>query len=125
MAPKTVVSPEDQQKINTFARLYDKERQLKAEIELTKKTCLDLEDAELAILEVNEDKIPFKYGLAFISEKSDDVSSLVEKRQEDAKLKQKNAEIELEKIKSEMTKLRTELYATFGDNISLEADEES
>lgn len=125
MAPKTVVSPEDQQKINTFARLYDRERQLKAEIELMKKTSLDLEDAELAILEVNEDKIPFKYGLAFISEKSDDVSSLIEKRQEDAKLKQQNAEIELAKIKSEMTTLRTELYATFGDNISLEADEES
>ena len=125
MAPKTVVSPEDQQKINTFARLYDRERQLKAEIELMKKTSLDLDDAELAILEINEDKIPFKYGLAFISEKSDDVSSLIEKRQENTKLKQKNAEIELGKIKSEMTKLRTELYATFGDNISLEADEES
>ncbi|KAE9550904.1 hypothetical protein FO519_005888 [Halicephalobus sp. NKZ332] len=125
MTPKTVVSPEDQKKINTFARLYDKERQLKAEIDLMKKICLDLEDAELAILEVDEGKIPFKYGLAFISEKSDDVSSLVEKRQEEAKLKQRNAEIELEKIKTEMSTLRTELYATFGDNISLEADEEN
>uniref|UniRef100_A0AC34QJJ9 RRM domain-containing protein n=1 Tax=Panagrolaimus sp. JU765 TaxID=591449 RepID=A0AC34QJJ9_9BILA len=120
MPPKTVVAPEDQMKINTFARLYDRE----PEIELMKKTLLDLEDAELGILEVTDDKIPFMYGLAFIMEKSDNVSSLVEKRQNEAKEQQSKAEDDLDTVQQEMKRLRSELYATFGDNISLEADEE-
>lgn len=124
MAPKTSVAPEDQMKINTFARLYDRERQLKSEIELMKKTVLDLEDAELGILEVTDEKIPFMYGLTFILEKAEDVSSLVEKRQNEAKDQQSKAEDELDRVQQEMKRLRSELYATFGDNISLEADEE-
>lgn len=124
MAPKTVVSPEDQQKINKFARLYDRERQLKAEIATLKKTILNLEDAELGIMEVEGDQIPIRYGSCFITEKSDYVSTLIEKKQSEAKTKQSEIEDSLGETRSEMAALRTELYATFGDNISLEADEE-
>ena len=75
-------------------------------------------------MEIDEPKIPVKFGDIFISTKSDDVSALLEKRGEEANLKKQQVDNELELTRKQMTSLRSDLYQTFGDNISLEIDKD-
>uniref|UniRef100_A0AC34FGH5 Prefoldin subunit 4 n=1 Tax=Panagrolaimus sp. ES5 TaxID=591445 RepID=A0AC34FGH5_9BILA len=124
MEPKTSVSAEDQQKINTFARLYDSERQLEMEAKSLKNQIGGLNDAEMDILEAEDEKIPVKFGQIFIATKTDVVSDLIEKRKGEAELKLRQTEEALSQTKKQMEVLRNELYKTFGDNISLEIDKE-
>jgi chaperonin cofactor prefoldin len=124
MAPKTVVSAEDQQKINTFARLYDRERQLETETKSLKNQIGGFNDAEMDLLELDEETIPVKFGQIFIATKADVVSDLIEKRKSEAELKLHRVEEQLSQTKKQMEALRADLYKTFGDNISLEIDKD-
>uniref|UniRef100_A0A914YH53 Prefoldin subunit 4 n=1 Tax=Panagrolaimus superbus TaxID=310955 RepID=A0A914YH53_9BILA len=124
MEPKTSVSAEDQQKINTFARLYDRERQLEMETKSLKNQIGGFNDAEMDILEADDEKIPVKFGQIFIATKADVVSELIEKRKGEAEVKLHQCEEALSQTKKQMDALRKELYKTFGDNISLEIDKD-
>uniref|UniRef100_A0A7E4VIU1 Prefoldin subunit n=1 Tax=Panagrellus redivivus TaxID=6233 RepID=A0A7E4VIU1_PANRE len=125
MEPKTVVSPEDQKKINEFARLYDREQQLGAKILALKKSIGALEDAESALIESDEPKIPVKVGTVFFHSTPESATETVEKQLAKAQEEQTIANAQIAGVRAQMAALRQQLYATFGDNISLEVDDES
>ncbi|XP_077993608.1 prefoldin subunit 4-like [Glandiceps talaboti] len=119
------VTYEDQQKINKFARKNSKLTELKEEIEGKKKELQNLEDAADELLMADEDElIPYQIGEVFINQSIDNTQLLIE----DAKKKIQGEIAELEQettdIKTLLSELKVQLYAKFGKNINLEADEE-
>ncbi|XP_018090435.1 prefoldin subunit 4 [Xenopus laevis] len=118
------VTLEDQQKINIFARNTNRATELKDEIEVKKKQLQNLEDAceEIMMLE-DSLLVPYQIGDVFISHSQEETQEMLE-----AAKKQMEEEIEclqsrVESIHQVLSDLKVQLYAKFGNNINLEADE--
>uniref|UniRef100_A0A803K9M9 Prefoldin subunit 4 n=1 Tax=Xenopus tropicalis TaxID=8364 RepID=A0A803K9M9_XENTR len=118
------VTFEDQQKINIFARNTNRVTELKDEIEVKKKQLQNLEDAceDLMMLE-DSLLVPYQIGDVFISHSQEETQEMLE-----AAKKQLEEEIEclqsrIESIQQVLSDLKVQLYAKFGNNINLEADE--
>jgi len=115
------VRREDQDKINKFSRLHQRELNLEDELKSKHKEKEDLDDVsnELELAD-EEDKIPYKIGDAFIllplPEVQELLSSSSNKIEEEVSL----VEEKLGTIRQEMTQLKVELYARFGRSINLE-----
>ncbi|XP_012276099.1 prefoldin subunit 4 [Orussus abietinus] len=119
-----IITFEDQQKINRFARLNAKLEDYKEEIKIKQNSIKNLDDAsdELALLD-DAVKIPYQFGEVFVAHNLEKTQHCLEAAKE-----KKQAEItELDKkcasLKSVMSELKTQLYAKFGDHINLEADD--
>lgn len=117
---------EDQQKINQFARLNNRLEDLNDDVKSKKKEIQTLEDAstEMMMLVDDAEKIPYQIGEVFVQMTQDEVQEQLDKtkaelEQEVGKLNEK-----AEEIKSQMSDLKTHLYAKFGNAINLENDEE-
>ena len=85
-----------------------------------------LEDAstDMMMLEDDDEKIPYQIGEVFVYMTQDEVQETLDKTKDNltgevAKLEEKATD-----IKSQMSDLKTHLYAKFGNAINLEADEE-
>jgi len=115
------VRREDQDKINRFSRLHQRETALEEELKSKHKEKEDLDDISNELELVDEDeKIPYKIGDSFVSlplsEVQELLSSSTEKIEEDVA----SVEEKLGTIREEMSQLKVELYARFGRNINLE-----
>ncbi|KAI1008060.1 hypothetical protein K3495_g177 [Podosphaera aphanis] len=115
------VRREDQDKINKFSRLHQKETTLEEELKTKQKEKEDLEEIanELELAD-EEDKIPYKIGDSFVtlplSEVQDLLATSTVKIQEDVD----EVEERLNKIREEKSELKVGLYARFGRSINLE-----
>ncbi|XP_014213493.1 prefoldin subunit 4 [Copidosoma floridanum] len=119
------ISYEDQQKINKFAKQNAKMDDFKEELKFKQNELQNLKDA-CSELELFDDdvKIPYHIGEIFINQDLPKTMTCLEQA-----IKKKEAEItELDEkcstLKNIMSDLKAQLYAKFGNNINLEADEE-
>lgn len=115
------VRREDQDKINKFSRLHQREIALEEELKSKHKEKEDLDDVsnELELAD-EDDKIPYKIGDSFVllplPEVQEMLSTSTEKIEEDVS----GLEEKLGTIREEMSQLKVELYARFGRSINLE-----
>ncbi|KAF2362614.1 Prefoldin beta-like [Trinorchestia longiramus] len=117
---------EDQQKINKFARCNTRLEEVKEELK-TKETDLhnlgDAEDEMMIALDADE-KVPYLLGEVFLLKTQESATESIGKekelvREEIDQLKSKASDLE-----ASMSQLKADLYAKFGNNINLEADED-
>ncbi|KAI9051393.1 hypothetical protein LZ554_004440 [Drepanopeziza brunnea f. sp. 'monogermtubi'] len=115
------VRREDQDKINKFSRLHQREIALEDELKSKHKEKEDLDDIsnELELAD-EDDKIPYKIGDSFISlplpEVQDMLAMSTSRIEEDVSA----LEEKLGTTQEEMSQLKVELYARFGKSINLE-----
>ncbi|KAJ8259010.1 hypothetical protein COCON_G00180220 [Conger conger] len=119
------VTFEDQQKINKFARSTNRMTELKDEIEAKKKSLQNLEDASDDIMMLDDDslRIPYQIGDVFISHTQDETQEMLEAAKEALNREIKGLEGQVSSIQQVLSDLKVQLYAKFGNNINLEADE--
>nr|OQO06840.1 hypothetical protein B0A51_16668 [Rachicladosporium sp. CCFEE 5018] len=116
------VRKEDQDRINRFSRLHNREKALQGELQTKQKDKEDLEEisSELELAD-EDDKIPYKIGDSFfslpVSEVQERLSTSVEKINDEVTA----VEERLRGVREEMQELKTELYGRFGSSINLEA----
>ncbi|KAG5836185.1 hypothetical protein ANANG_G00251870 [Anguilla anguilla] len=119
------VTFEDQQKINKFARSTNRMTELKDEIEAKKKSLQNLEDAGDDIMMLDDDalRIPYQIGDVFISHTQEETQDMLEAAKESLKDEIKGLEGQVSSIQEVLSDLKVQLYAKFGNNINLEADD--
>ncbi|XP_034029296.1 prefoldin subunit 4 [Thalassophryne amazonica] len=119
------VTYEDQQKINKFARNNSRMRELKDEIETKKKSLQNLQDAsdDLMLLDDDSVLIPYQIGDVFISHNQEETQEMLEAAKEALNEEVKGLEGRVSSIQQMLDDLKVQLYAKFGNNINLEADE--
>lgn len=116
---------EDQQMINTFARKNAKLTEIKDEIEEKKKELQNLEDAgdELLMLDDETQPIPYRIGEVFINLTPEETQEFLEKTKTKIEEDIKGYQAQTGEINTLLADLKVKLYAKFGNNINLEADE--
>ncbi|KAJ8391333.1 hypothetical protein AAFF_G00091200 [Aldrovandia affinis] len=118
------VTFEDQQKINTFARNTNRMTEMKDEIEARKKSLQNLEDASDDIMMFDDNSLlPYTIGGVFISLSQDETQEMLETAKDGLKEEIQTLEGRVTSIKEVLAGLKVQLYAKFGNNINLEADE--
>ncbi|XP_056005938.1 prefoldin subunit 4-like [Ostrea edulis] len=122
--PDTQVTYDDQQKINKFARNNAKLQDLKDELDNKKKELQNLEDAGDEMLMVDDAIVPYQIGEVFVSLEVESANEMLEKAKENTQGEIKVLEQKCESIQTLLQDLKVKLYAKFGNNIKLEADEE-
>lgn len=122
----TNITFEDQQQINTFARKSARIQELKDEIEQKKKELQNLEDAgdELMMLDDDTTPIPYRIGEIFIHLSSEETQEYLENAKSKIQDEVKSLESNTAEVKQLLADLKVKLYAKFGNNINLEAEEE-
>ncbi|MCJ1379475.1 hypothetical protein MMC17_002576 [Xylographa soralifera] len=120
-ADETEVRREDQDKINRFSRLHQREMLLEDELKTKAKDKEDLEEIsnELELAD-EDDKIPYKIGDSFISLPLPQVQELLSSSTEKIEEEVSTVEEKLSEIREEMQQLKVALYARFGRSINLE-----
>ncbi|KAL8958527.1 MAG: hypothetical protein Q9193_004434 [Seirophora villosa] len=119
------VRREDQDKINKFSRLHQRETSLEEELKSRAKEKEDLEEisSELELADEDE-KIPYeelyKLGDAFIMLPLPEVQELLAKGSSKIEQSVSATEEKLSSIREEMETLKVDLYARFGKSINLE-----
>ncbi|XP_030220249.1 prefoldin subunit 4 [Gadus morhua] len=119
------VTFEDQQKINKFARSTNRMTELKDEIEAKKKSLQNLQDASDDLMMFDDDSllIPYQIGDVFISHSQEETQEMLETAKEVLQQEMKELEGRVSAIQQVLGDLKVKLYAKFGNNINLEADE--
>ncbi|CAI9154888.1 unnamed protein product [Rangifer tarandus platyrhynchus] len=119
------VTFEDQQKINKFARNTSRITELKEEIEVKKKQLQNLEDACEDIILADDDclMVPYQIGDVFISHSQEETQEMLEEAKKNLQEEIDALESRVESIQRVLADLKVQLYAKFGSNINLEADE--
>ncbi|XP_035997691.1 prefoldin subunit 4 [Fundulus heteroclitus] len=120
-----VVTFEDQQKINKFARNTSRMSELKNEIESKKKTLQNLQDASDELMMLDDDSllVPYRIGGVFIGHSQEETQEMLEAAKEALEQEVKGLEERVSEIQQVLGDLKIQLYAKFGHNINLEADE--
>ncbi|NXI36454.1 PFD4 protein, partial [Galbula dea] len=120
------VTFEDQQKINKFARNTSRITELKEEIEVKKKQLQNLEDACDDIMMLDDDDsllIPYQIGDVFISHSQEETQEMLEEAKKSLQEEIEVLESRVESIQRVLSDLKVQLYAKFGNNINLEAED--
>lgn len=115
------VRREDQDKINKFSRLHQRELAIEEELKTKNKEKEDLDDVsnELELAD-EDDKVPYKIGDSFISLPLPEVQEMLSTST--TRIEEEVAALEesLSTIREEQTELKVDLYARFGRSINLE-----
>ncbi|NWH60767.1 PFD4 protein, partial [Geococcyx californianus] len=120
------VTFEDQQKINKFARNTSRITELKEEIEVKKKQLQNLEDAcdDIMMLDDSDSLlIPYQIGDVFISHSQEETQEMLEEAKKSLQEEIEALESRVESIQRVLSDLKVQLYAKFGNNINLEAED--
>ncbi|POS73735.1 prefoldin subunit 4, partial [Diaporthe helianthi] len=115
------VRREDQDKINKFSRLHQRELKYEEDLKLKSKEKEELDDITMELeLADEDDKIPYKIGDSFfhvtVSQAQEMLEASTTRIEEDVS----QLEDKLSTAREEMTQLKVELYARFGKSINLE-----
>ncbi|KAF1914646.1 Prefoldin subunit-domain-containing protein [Ampelomyces quisqualis] len=115
------VRREDQEKINRFSSLHQREEALEEELRSKIKEKEDLEEisTELELVD-EEDKVPYKVGDCFVSLPQPQVLELLGASTETIDVDVGELKSRLEAIQEEMGELKKALYGRFGRSINLE-----
>ncbi|EJT71653.1 prefoldin subunit 4 [Gaeumannomyces tritici R3-111a-1] len=115
------VRREDQDKINRFSRLHQRELTIEEELKAKNKEKEELDDVSTELELADEDEtVPYKVGDAFFHVSLPQAQEML--GMSGSRLEGAIEELEdsLGTIKEEMTQLKVELYARFGKSIQLE-----
>ncbi|KAH8146408.1 uncharacterized protein LAJ45_09601 [Morchella importuna] len=117
----TVVTREDQNNINKFSTLHQKQGILKEELEKKnqEKEYIDDVTSELELAD-EDDMIPYKIGDSFLHLPLEEVQQLLEKSAQDIAKEIEALEEKIERNDEIMGELKVKLYAKFGKAINLE-----
>jgi len=135
------VTLEDQKQINRFARLNGKEEDLDLVLKGLKRQLDNVKEAtdELALADDDEDdelggdenqgtrdlsNIHFRIGEAFVAVHKDDAEQLLEQKRIELEAEIKSLEAKITPMKEEMSNIKANLYAKFGNNIKLDHDDD-
>ncbi|KAG8162799.1 hypothetical protein KVR01_007277 [Diaporthe batatas] len=115
------VRREDQDKINKFSRLHQRELKYEEDLKIKSKEKEELDDITMELeLADEDDKIPYKIGDSFfhvtVSQAQEMLEASTTRIEEDVS----QLEDKLNAAREEMTQLKVELYARFGKSINLE-----
>eukprot|EP01134_Creolimax_fragrantissima_P001296 CFRG1296T1 len=123
-AQEVEVNWEDQRKINAFSRLTSNIADLETSLEEKLRLRKNLEDAEsdLMMLIDDEEMVPFQIGEVYVQVTQEDASERLQKLQTETDAEIDGVKEKVADINEKLTKLKTALYAKFGNSINLEAD---
>ncbi|KAH6644545.1 Prefoldin subunit-domain-containing protein [Boeremia exigua] len=115
------VRREDQEKINKFSSLHQKETLLEEELQAKIKEKEDLEEisTELELVD-EEEKVPYKVGDCFVSLPQPQVLELLESSTQTIDEEVEALKSKLESVQEDMGELKKVLYGRFGRSINLE-----
>ncbi|KAF4967520.1 hypothetical protein FSARC_4905 [Fusarium sarcochroum] len=120
-ADEVEVRREDQDKINRFSRLHQRQTVLEEELSDKTKEKEELDDLSTELELADEDeKIQYKIGDAFFHVSVEQAQEMLEEATEKLEEDSTALEEKLSSIREDMTKLKVELYARFGKQINLE-----
>ncbi|KAI9764781.1 MAG: hypothetical protein M1840_008050 [Geoglossum simile] len=116
------VRREDQDNINKFSRLHQREVLLEEELKVKQKDKEDLEEISTELeLADEDDLIPYKIGDSFVSLPLPEVQELLSRSTGRIDKDVETLEEKLVKVREEKVGLKVVLYARFGRSINLEA----
>lgn len=139
--PDAEVTREDQDKINAFSRLHNREKRYEEELEhkqvrflpefgrsigthvdaIFQKEKEDLEEISTELELADEDElVPYHIGDSFMSVPLPEAQSLLEESSKEIEEDVSKLEGTLTEIRDEMKQLKAQLYARFGRSINLE-----
>ncbi|KAF7593286.1 Prefoldin subunit 4 [Aspergillus hancockii] len=115
------VRREDQEKINRFSRLHQRESMLEELLKAKQKDKEDLEEisTELELTDENE-LVPYKIGDSFFQLPLEDAQALLSSSTEQIDSDVSGLEEKLSDLREELQQLKVALYARFGRSINLE-----
>lgn len=112
---------EDQDKINAFSRMHQREKVLEEELQGRQKDKEDLEEVSTELELADEDElVPFKIGDSFVSLPLPEVQEMLSDSTSQIDEEVSRLEEKLRGIRDEMKELKVHLYARFGRSINLE-----
>ncbi|EQL03929.1 hypothetical protein G6O67_005823 [Ophiocordyceps sinensis] len=115
------VRRQDQDKINKFSRMHQRELALEEELKLNIKEREELDDLSTELELADEDeKIQYKIGDAFFHVSLEQAQELLEAATTKIGEQRSDLEDKLDSVHGEMRQLKVELYARFGKQINLE-----
>ncbi|KXJ97387.1 Gim complex component GIM3-like protein [Microdochium bolleyi] len=114
------VRREDQDKINKFSRLHQRELNIQDELK-AKMEKEELDDVTMELeLADEDDTVPYKIGDAFFHVKVEQAQEMLSTASEKLEEEVEELEEKLGTTKEEMQELKVQLYARFGRSINLE-----
>ncbi|KOS21806.1 Prefoldin subunit 4 [Escovopsis weberi] len=120
-ADEVEVRREDQDKINRFSRLHQRELVLEEQLKSKSKEKEDLDDLSTELELADEDsKIPYKIGDAFFHLSLEQAQEMLAAAVSGIEGDIGDMDGKLAELKEEMTALKVDLYARFGKQINLE-----
>ncbi|EEQ33715.1 hypothetical protein McanMca71_003933 [Microsporum canis] len=118
---ETEVRREDQEKINRFSRLHQREAVLEAQLKVKLKDKEDLEEVSAELDLADEDvPVPYKIGDSFMSLPLSEAQEMLAASTEKIDKEVSEVEEKLGALKEEAQELKIALYARFGKSINLE-----
>ncbi|KAF3481239.1 prefoldin subunit 4 [Arthroderma uncinatum] len=118
---ETEVRREDQEKINRFSRLHQREAVLEAQLKAKMKDKEDLEEVSAELDLADEDvPVPYKIGDSFMSLPLSEAQDMLAASTEKIEKEVSEIEEKLAALKEEAQELKISLYARFGKSINLE-----
>jgi prefoldin subunit 4 len=117
----TEVRREDQEKINRFSRLHQRETVLEEKLKGKQKDKEDLEEISTELELADEDElVPYKIGDSFVHLPLEEAQTLLASSTERIDSEVAKLEETLSDLRDEMQQLKVALYARFGRSINLE-----
>ncbi|KAL2871924.1 tubulin-binding prefolding complex subunit GIM3 [Aspergillus lucknowensis] len=117
----TEVRREDQEKINRFSRLHQRETILQEKLKGKQKDKEDLEEVSTELELADEDElVPYKIGDSFVQLPLEEAQTLLASSTEQIDSEVLKLEETLGDLRDEMQQLKVALYARFGRSINLE-----
>ncbi|KAI9372416.1 Prefoldin subunit-domain-containing protein [Aspergillus egyptiacus] len=115
------VRREDQEKINRFSRLHQRETLLQEKLKAKQKDKEDLEEISTELELADEDElVPYKIGDAFVQLPLEEAQTMLASSTEEIDSEVAKLEETLGDLHDEMQQLKVALYARFGRSINLE-----
>ncbi|KAI9887078.1 MAG: hypothetical protein M1823_001068 [Watsoniomyces obsoletus] len=119
---ETEVRREDQDKINKFSRLHQRELILDEELKTKHKDKEDIEEISNELELADDDEmVPYMIGDAFISLPVSKVQELLASSNQKLDDEVSALDEKMSEIREEMQQLKVQLYARFGKSINLES----
>ncbi|KAJ5161973.1 hypothetical protein N7492_007365 [Penicillium capsulatum] len=115
------VRREDQEKINRFSRLHQRQATLEEQLKGKQKDKEDLEEVSTELELADEDElVPYKIGDSFFQLPLADAQSMLSSSTDQIDTDVSKLEDSLGELRDELQQLKVALYARFGRSINLE-----